>query len=146
MFKFSLEAVLKHRKIRETNAARALAEVTARLRLIEDKLRSLQQLQQDEEALSQVALNKGVLVAEMELYRFREVKLIHEVAELARQAEEAERERSHKEKALLECIKDRRLLERVREEHFLIYKEENEKLERRELDEIAIVRAARLEK
>ena len=146
MFKFSLEAVLKHRQIREENAARALADITERLSQIQDNLNRLQILQKDEQSVSQQALAKGVPVAEMELSRFREVKLMHEVSSLLRLLKEAEEERLVKEEALLSCVKDRRLLERVREEHLLAYKQESDKSELRELDEIAIVRAARLKK
>ena len=146
MFKFSLEAVLKHRQIREENAARALTEVTERLLQVKDNLKRLQTLQKDEQLVSQVALERGVPVAEMELSRFREVKLMHEVNALMRLVEDTEKERLIKEEVLLACVKDRRLLERVREEHFLAYKQKNEKLELRNIDEIAVIRAARLKK
>ncbi|MCK5679377.1 hypothetical protein KAI46_01030, partial [bacterium] len=111
-----------------------------------DNLNRLQTVQKDEQFVSQKALAKGVPVAEMELSRFREVKLMHEVSALLRLLKETEKERLIKEEALLSCVKDRRLLERVREDHLLAYKQENDKLELRELDEIAVVRAARLKK
>ena len=146
MFKFSLEAVLKHRQIREENASRALAEVTERLQRARNNFNRLQTLREGELLASQAALEKGVPVAEMELSRFREIKLMHEVDEAGRLAEDTAKERLIKEEELLSCVKDRRLLERVREHHFLAYKQENEKLELRSLDEIAVIRAARLKK
>lgn len=146
MFKFSLEAVLKHRHIREENASLALAEVTERLQRVRDNFNRLQTLREGELLASQAALEKGVPVAEMELSRFREIKLMHEVDAAGRLAEDTAKERLIKEEELLSCVKDRRLLERVREHHFLAYKQENEKLELRSLDEIAVIRAARLKK
>ena len=146
MFKFSLEAVLRHRQIREENAARTLSEVTERLQQVYDNLKRLQALQKEELLDSQAALEKGVPVAEMELSRFREVKLMHEVVTAKRLAEDTAKERLMKEEELLSCVKDRRLLERVREKHFLAYKLESEKLELKSLDEIAVIRAARLKK
>ena len=146
MFKFSLEAVLKHRQIREESAARELSEVTERLLQITENLKRLQIVQRDEQIVSQEALEVGVPVAEMELSRFREVKLMHEINALMQLSRDTETERLNKEEALLACVKDRRLLERVREEHLLAYKQKNEKLELRSLDEIAIIRAARLKK
>ncbi|MCD6430997.1 MAG: flagellar FliJ family protein [Deltaproteobacteria bacterium] len=146
MFKFSLEAVLKHRQIREENASRALTEVTERLQRVRDNFNRLQTLREGELLVSQAALEKGVPVAEMELSRFCEIKLMHEVDAAGRLAEDTAKERLIKEEELLSCVKDRRLLERVREHHFLAYKQENEKLELRNLDEIAVIRAARLKK
>jgi len=146
MFKFSLEAVLKHRQIREESAARELSEVTERLLQVTENLKRLQIVQRDEQIVSQEALEVGVPVAEMELSRFREVKLMHEINALMQLRRDTEKERLNKEEALLACVKDRRLLERVREEHLLAYKQKNEKLELRSLDEIAIIRAARLKK
>ncbi len=146
MFKFSLEAVLKHRQIREENAARALAEVTERLQQVNDNFNRLKTLREGELLASQATLEKGVPVAEMELFRFREIKLMHEVDAAGRLVEATTKERVIKEEELLTCVKDRRLLERVREHHSLAYKQENEKLELRALDEIAVIRAARLKK
>ena len=146
MFKFSLEAVLRHRRVREENAACALSEVTARLQQVRENLKRLQALRKAEFVDSQAALERGVLVAEMELSRFREVKLMHAVDTAGRLVEDTAKERSVKEGELLACVKDRRLLERVREKHFQDYKQEIDKLERRSLDEIAIIRAARLKK
>ena len=146
MFKFSLEVVLRHRQIREENAARVLVEVVERLQQVQERFKSLQALQEEELLDSQAALKKGVPVAEMELARFREVKLMHEVDAARRLMGDTEKERLVKEEELLVCVKERRLLERVREKHLEAYKLENEKLELRSLDEIAIIRAARLKK
>ena len=146
MFKFSLEAVLRHRRVREENAACELSEVTARLQQVRENLMRLQALRKAEFVGSQAALERGVLVAEMELSRFREVKLMHAVGTAGRLVEDTAKERSAKEGELLACVKDRRLLERVREKHFQDYKQEIDKLERRSLDEIAIIRAVRLKK
>ena len=146
MFKFSLEVVLRHRRIREENAARALTEVTDRLQRVQDNFKRLQTLQEEELLDSQAALEKGIPVAEMELARFHEVKLMHEVNAARCLAEDTAKERSTKEEELLSCVKERRLLERVREKHFMAYKQESEKLELKSLDEIAIIRAARLKK
>ena len=146
MFKFSLEVVLRHRQIREENAARALTEVTDRLQRVQYDFKHLQTLQEEERLSSQAALEKGVPVAEMELARFHEVKLMHEVNAARCLVEDTAKERLVKEEELLSCVKDRRLLERVREKHLLAYKQESEKLELKNLDEIAIIRAARLKK
>ncbi|MCK5540955.1 MAG: hypothetical protein KAI69_08490, partial [Deltaproteobacteria bacterium] len=117
MFKFSLEAVLKHRRVREENTACALSEVTARLQQVRENLKRLQTLRKAEFIDSQAALERGVPVAEMELSRFREVKLMHAVDTAGRLVEDTAKERSVKEDELLSCVKDRRLLERVREKH-----------------------------
>ena len=146
MFKFSLEVVLRHRQIREENAARALTEVTDRLQRVQDNFKRLQTLQEEELLDSQAALEKGIPVAEMELVRFHEFKFMHEVNAARCLAEDTAKERSTKEEELLSCVKERRLLERVREKHFMAYKQESEKLELKSLDEIAIIRAARLKK
>ncbi len=146
MFKFSLETVLKHRQVREENASIVLTEVTERLQQLRDNLKRLQALQKDELNSSQVALERGVPIAEMELFRFREVKVMHEISALVHLAQDTEKERLEKEEELLSRVKDRRLLERLREDHFLAYKQKNEKLELRSLDEIAVIRAARLKK
>ncbi|MCD6533461.1 MAG: flagellar FliJ family protein [Deltaproteobacteria bacterium] len=146
MFKFSLEAVLKHRLIREENAARVLSEVTEQLRQVQESFLRLQVLQGEELLKSQAALVKGVPVEEMELARFREVKLMHEVNAARKLVEDTAKERLAKEEELLSCVKERRLLEKVREKHFQAYKLESDKLELRNLDEIAVIRAARLKK
>ena len=146
MFKFSLETVLKHRQIREENASLALTEVTERLRQLRDKLKRLQALQKVELSNSQVALERGVPIVEMELFRFREVKMMYEINALQLLAQDTESEKVEKTAELLSRVKERRLLERLREEHFLAYRHKNDKLELRSLDEIAVIRAARLKK
>ena len=146
MFKFSLEAVLKHRLIREENAARVLSEVTEQLRQVQESFLRMQALQGEELLKSQAVLVKGVPVAEMELARFHEVKLMHEVNAARQLVEDTAKERLAKEEELLSCVKERRLLEKVREKHFQAYKLESDKLELRNLDEIAVIRAARLKK
>ncbi len=146
MFKFSLETVLKQRRILEENAARALAEVEARLESARDKLAELEKSQVKERQKSFAALSQGLPVAEMELARFREVKLMYEVNLNRELLAAIEQDKVVKEAELIARVKDRRLLEKVREQHLQEWRREQELLERKNLDEVAIIRAARQKK
>ena len=146
MFKFSLETVLKQRRILEENAARALAEVESKLEIAREKLAQLESSQVKDRQVSLEALTKGLPVAEMELARFREVKLMHEVNSNRELLLAIERDKAVKDVELLASIKDRRLLEKVREQHLQEWQREQELLERKNLDEVAIIRAARQKK
>ncbi len=146
MFKFSLETVLKQRRILEENAARALAEVELKLKNGREKLAQLENSQERDRQASFKALAQGLPVAEMELARFREVKLMHEVNLNRELLAATEQDKSLKEAELLARVKDRRLLEKVREQHFQAWQREQMLKERKSLDEVAIVRAARLRK
>ncbi len=146
MFKFSLETVLKQRRILEENAARALAEVEAKLEIVQEKLAQLERSQVKDRQMSLEALTKGLPVAEMELARFREVKFMHEVNSNRELLAAIEHDKVVKDAELIACVKDRRLLEKVREQHLQEWRREQELLERKNLDEVAIIRAARQKK
>jgi flagellar biosynthesis chaperone FliJ len=92
------------------------------------------------------ALAQGLPVAEMELARFREVKLMHEVNSNRELLVTIEQDKALKEAELLARVKDRRLLEKVREQHQQEWQRGQMLQERKSLDEVAIVRAARLRK
>jgi len=146
MFKFSLETVLKQRRILEENAARALAEVELSLKNCRERVAKLESSQAIDRQSSLAALAQGLPVAEMELARFREVKLMHEVNLNRELLAAIEQDKALKEAELLARIKDRKLLEKVREQHLQAWQREQVLLERKNLDEVAIVRAARQRK
>lgn len=143
MFKFSLETVLKQRQILEENAARNLAEVELKLENCRKELDQLVTLREKDLQVSLEALAQGLPVAEMELARFREIKLMHEVNTTLELLAEIERDKVLKEAELLSRVKDRRLLEKIREQHLQEWQREQALLERKNLDEVAIIRAAR---
>lgn len=146
MFKFSLETVLRQRRILEENAARALAEVELKLKSGREELVQFENLQASNRQSSFAAQAQGLPVPEMELARFREVKLMYEVNLKRESLAAIEKDKSLKEAELLARVKDRRLLEKIRERHFEEWQREQLLLERKELDEVAIIRAARQRK
>jgi len=143
MFKFSLEAVLKQRRIREEQAARLLVEASRALSEARQTYERLRQTLLEVESDNRRLLEQGLPIAEMELRRLREVTLLREVEKARKAVSERRREREEAERQLLARIKDRRLLEQVRERHYQAYIAERERSERLALDEIAIIRAAR---
>ncbi len=143
MFKFSLEAVLKQRRIREEQAARLLVEASRALSEARQTHERLRQILLEVESDNRRLLELGLPIAEMELRRLREVTLLREVEKARKAVSERRREREEAERQLLARIKDRRLLEQVRERHYQAYIAERERSERLALDEIAIIRAAR---
>ncbi len=146
MFKFSLETVLKQRRIFEENAARALAEVELSLKNCRERVTQLESSQARDRQASLEALAQGLQVAEMELARFREIKLMHEVNLNRELLAAIEQDKALKEAELIARVKDRRLLEKIREQHLRDWQREQVLLERKNLDEVAIVRAARQSK
>lgn len=146
MFKFSLEIVLKQRRIREEQAVAKLAEVKRRRQSQEERLIDLRRRQVDtaRQAEEQGAL--GLSAAEFELIRFQEVKLLGEIKAAGAVLAALQKESEQAEAELVERVKERKLLEKVRERHFQLWQEENNARERREIDEVAVIRAARKEK
>jgi len=146
MFKFSLETVLKQRRILEENAARALAEVELSFKNCRERLAQLESSLVRDRQVSLEALAQGLPVAEMELARFREIKQMHEVNTTQELLVAIEQDKALKEAELLARVKDRKLLEKVREQHLQAWHQEQLFLERKDLDEVAIIRAARQRK
>ncbi len=146
MFNFSLETVLKQRRILEENAARDLAEVELKLKKCREKLAQLESSLVRDRQVSLDALAQGLPVAEMELARFREIKQMHEVNLNRELLVASEQDKALKEAELIARVKDRRLLEKIREQHLHDWQREQMLLERKNLDEVAIIRAARQRK
>ncbi len=142
MFKFSLETVLKQRKIREEQAARRVVEARQARARAEAELARLRETLRRVEGENREHQAAGLPAAESELCRLREVNLLQQIEEGRRRLSACEKAFEEAEKQLLKCIQDRRLLEKVREHHWEAYKQEADRRERQALDEVAAIRAA----
>ncbi|HDS16225.1 MAG TPA: hypothetical protein ENN66_06365 [Proteobacteria bacterium] len=146
MFKFSLEAVLKQRRFREQEAARGLAEVTRKIQLEHEKLKLLSARQQAVRQANLLAGENGLPAPEVELARFSEVGLMRELDLLRQTLCELEKNKLLRAQSLRARIKERRVLERVRERHLEEYRREQVRKELHELNEIAVLRSRAPEK
>jgi len=142
MFRFSLETVLKQRRIREERAAREVVLARQARDQAQVELAQLQDRLQEVEAENRRRQEAGLPAAESELCRLREVNLLQEIERARKRLEQAKQAFVAAEKHLLSCVQDRRLLEKVREQHLAAYKQEQNRQERLTLDEVAAVRAA----
>ena len=136
---FSMNAVLKYRKQLEDAARQQLyqsMEVEARLHegllQIQEELSELyQSLQSDRET--------GTTVDRLVLFEHR-IDLVKSLesqrqAELEKQRGQVEKKRQH----LVKTSKDRKIMEKLREQHNAAYKKYLEKKETSQLDEIAVL-------
>ncbi len=142
-FRFSLETVLKVRRLREEQAILLLAQA---LRQLERSRRSLQDTQGRWQRL--VAELKDAGAREWSSLDF---KLLRDYLDHLKLAITGWQERIRQEEAIVEqrqgilqtLYQERRLLERLREKKFLAYKREVAKVWEKETEAIALTRWAK---
>jgi flagellar protein FliJ len=140
MYKFPLRAVLNHRKFLEENLQKDLGLLK---KVLFDERKKLSDLKRDRTKFSmelQKKQKKSINISETLIY----VRYIEELSnQLDRQKEttlDAEKEVNHKRKKLIEAIKNRKILDKLKEKGYASYKHDMLRDEQNFINEMASVR------
>jgi len=144
MYTFKLQAVLDHRQFIEERLEKELADIRGRIMAERQQLQSLQRKEmKSAEALKQEQAegglsSDGVLAYQAYLKRLSEQMVRHQSRLREIQACEADAQRE-----LIEAMKRRQILEKLKQQGLDRYNQAVQKTERNWIDEIAVNRYAR---
>lgn len=138
MFRFSLETLLKFRRLQEDACARELRIASDELRDAEYQLARLQQSQQEHERQWLAIEQQGISSVEISLHRQYALHLDQNMRAQNIQVAEIKAKVEVKRRELIEKMKQRRLLERLKEKKFQEYLVAEYRTERKQIDELAV--------
>ena len=140
MFKFSLEPVLSLREKIEDNKKRELGEATQyREKVYEEKLH-LEQIKEDALNLTRKQSRQAVNVLEVRTLNQYNSYIVKAVQNKEQELEKATQVVEEKREALLEAVKDRKILDNLKAIHKENFEEEEKRAEQRILDDMVTYR------
>lgn len=140
MFKYSLEPVLKHHKDEEEIAQKQLAIVK---KLLADENKKLQVYHNAKIRLVEelrYTYNRGINVNVFTLYSNYFQKLATEIDDQKKKVKKVKTKVESKREKLIEIMKKRKMLDKLREKSFKEYKKEIYQNEQKFMNEMAIYR------
>ncbi len=140
MFRFSLETLLKFRRVQEDAIARGLRIISDELKDAEHQLDRLKQSQQEHERQWLAIEQQGISSIEISLHRQYALHLYRNISSQSIQVAEIKARLDLKRQELIEKMKQRRLLERLKEKRFQEYLVAEYRTERKQIDELAVSR------
>ena len=140
MFRFSLETLLKFRRVQEDAIARELRIISDELKDAEHQLTQLKQSQQEHERQWLAIEQQGISSIEISLHRQYALHLYRNISAQSIQVDEIKARLDLKRQELIEKMKQRRLLERLKEKRFQEYLVAEYRTERKQIDELAVSR------
>lgn len=140
-FKFPLQKVMEHRKVKEDLAQRDFQEVVA---ILSEQVQKLQKMEQDEHAAH---IRAGALSAEGG-YQGPALSQIHEflrgqkvrIAQQKVYVTEAEKLVEARREILKQAVQDHKIIEKMRENKFEEYRSKRLSDDQKEMDEQSILR------
>jgi flagellar FliJ protein len=143
MYKFNLEPLLKHRQYQEELLQKELADLITHLESEENKLQSLiQDRQRCARALKQ-RQRDGVLVSEIHIYISYIERLSKDLKAQKKRVKSAQKDVDWKRSELVAAMKNRKVLERLKEKGWLDFCAQMRKNDRKFMDEVAATRFLR---
>ncbi len=140
MFKFSLEPVLSLREKIEDNKKRELGEATQyREKVYEEKLH-LEQIKEDALNLTRKQSRQAVNILEVRTLNQYNSYIVKAVQNKEQELEKATQVVEEKREALLEAVKDRKILDNLKAIHKENFEEEEKRAEQRILDDMVTYR------
>jgi flagellar FliJ protein len=140
MFHFSLEPVLKHRKLIEEELQKEMAATERRLfsekekllRLEETKNRCLRELQEKQK--------KGIRALDISLYSDFIGRVTTQIGAQHKTISGVERILVKKRKKLVQAMKERKTVDQIKKNRLKAHEREERRKEQKEIDEIALTR------
>jgi flagellar FliJ protein len=140
MYKFPLEPVLSHRSFIEENLQKELAMLNKLLSLEKNKLRSYRKAKYEFLSELQKKEKEGITISEIVLYFSFVERLSNDIVKQRDRIFEAEKKVDQKRNELIEAMKNRKILEKLKEKKGEAYRQEVMKKEMRFLNEVAVDR------
>ncbi len=141
MFRFRLQSVLDFRKQIEEKSLGEFADIKRRL---DHELERLYHMMEDRKKVTDHVNTIGrgeIRPADIALYTSYIRRLKEEEQKQNEVVKKVENELEAKRNVLVEAVKERKIIENIREHQFEAYKSEMHKRERKELDERGIINA-----
>jgi flagellar FliJ protein len=137
MYQFNLEPLLNHRRYQVEVLQKELADLKMRLDAERDKLWVLRQKKRKTVLQLQEKQTDGRSASEIKLYIDFVEQLSKKMETQRQKALEAERDFSLKRQDLVAAMKNRKILDRLKEKGLQAYEQEQLKKERSIMDEVA---------
>ena len=137
MYQFNLEPLLNHRRYQEELLQKELADLKIRLDAEKDKLWLLRQKKRKTVLLLNEKQTDGHPASEIKLYIDFVEQLSKKMEAQKQKVLEAERNFSLKRQDLVEAMKKRKILDRLKEKGLQAYEQDQLKKERNLMDEVA---------
>lgn len=143
-FNFSLKRVLKFRLDQEDLKATDLKKSQHALKLEKNRLKHLQNRKSSHLGKTENLINNNKISLEkLKASADYLAQLNNKIASQDEKVEESNQEVSEIRNELIETSKNRKILEKLRDKHYMNFKEQNKKKERRIESEIALRRRTR---
>jgi flagellar FliJ protein len=138
MFKFDLEPVLNHRRYQEEILQKKLAESRIRLTAEQKKLRRLKEKKHEYARTFRSLQEQAGMVSDLILYIRYLDRLSKEIGHQKQKVIVAEKEFNQKRNDLIEVLKKRKMLEKLKEKAWKTHQQRLLKNERKFMDEVAV--------
>ncbi len=137
MFKFNLQPLLNHRRYQEEVLQKELAQFRNRLTAEQNKLRYLKEKKREYSQRLQQRQKVNGTVSDLILYLRYLDRLSTELEHQNQQVIAAEKDFKNKRNDLIEIMKKRKVLEKLKENRSKTYQQQMLKNERKFMDEVA---------
>lgn len=143
-FKFRLQAVLDYKQELEDREKEKLAKILAELRQAIEYKRQLEEMRaQAREELKEKQRAGEVDINLLQFYTHYLKKLDKDIVQAALEVEKIKAREREQRQALLRAAIERRTYERLKEKHKEVFDAEMAEIERKLIDELATIKAAR---
>lgn len=140
MYTFKLEALLEHRKYVEDTLQRELSDIKRRLSEEEKKLGQMIRKEEDMSVKLRQLQEESVSSQDMIMYQKFLVRLADELKQQKRKIFSVEKSHQKKRNEVVEAMKNRKALEKLKENGMKAYTEKLLKKEKAFVDEVAVMR------
>ena len=138
MYRFSLQTVLNHRKHKEEALQKELSAKNAQVLTAREELARLQSLKMDNLSALQQKQRDGASVSDIVLYDGYIRQISENLRDQSHRITKLMREFSEKRRELIEAVKQRKILDRLKEKEWAAYKRRLERKEQILMNEIAV--------
>jgi flagellar FliJ protein len=138
MYKFDLEPVLNHRRYQEEILQKKLAESRIRLTAEQKKLRKLKEKKREYARTLRSLQRQAGTVSDLILYLRYLDRLSKEIDHQKQKTIAAEKDFEQKRNDLIEVLKKRKILEKLKEKAWKTHQQQMLKNERKFMDEVAV--------
>ena len=137
MFRFRLQSLLQHRKHHEDDCQKDLARARTALQKEEQALNRFQERIADQQRKMQAKQKDRHTVTEIKNFQNFLLALEQDIARQQQRVVESQAQFEEKRSNLMEAMKQRKILERLKENERLRYHRNQQKKERSQMDEVA---------
>ena len=136
-FRFRLQKVMELRQHREKEKQRDLAQAKNKLRQEGERLEALNHTKDECQTKVKKKKKDKLNLKELSLYQIYLANLHHQIKGQRTEVGKSEKEVENKRGEFLEKSKEKKILENLRKSKLLNYKEEINRIEQKETDELA---------